>query len=498
VKGKAMRGRVTVIIVLSFAALAIIFAPVLAQSEECAAMIQQAFAALADVCGGAGGNSACFGSEASADLNGSGGTFAAPGDIVNLGDVAAVSTAPLNLDAETLGLATLNVHANVPLALAEQGLRYFLFGDVTVENAVPADQAFTPAEPVTVTAIVGANLRSSPSTDGRVIANAPVGTELQADGLSADKNWLRALHEGSSVWVSRQVVATDGDLDALPIVGSSTRSLMQSFFLHTGTDLPSCNDAPPSMLVIQAPDGVNALITVNGADMRITSTVALSVLPGNVLYLFVLDGGANVNGLSVPAGFTMNVQLSEDGNSLAGSWTGLRPMNEGERNVLLPVQNLPEGVVYTAIQVPTQEQINAIISEINSGNAGQTISGPASGRADCSRFRPTSPLEGMPFGLVNFYWDAAQGATTYRLNVYNEAGGVAGSYDVNALSTTFAVDTGALGGGSTFTWDVAALVDGQVACTTGRVTAVRAAGSQPVGGGNTSAPPPTPVCTWGC
>jgi len=74
------------------------------------------------------------------------------------------------------------------------------------------------------------------------------------------------------------------------------------------------------------------------------------------------------------------------------------------------------------------------------------------------------------------------------------------SFEVSALSTTFSVNTtsAALGAGSSFGWDVDALVDGQVACTTGRVSVVRDFADVPVSSNQQPQPQAQPTaCIWG-
>lgn len=490
------------ILFMSFIFLALSAVPLLAQSADCTALITGALADFGKACGDSRGGSACFGGAASATFltDSAGSAFAAPGDQVPLSVVQSVSTQPLDADNGAWGLALLNVHGNVPLALSDRGLSYVLMGEVQVENAVPVENAFIPVEPVVVKSLVPANLRVQPNTDARVMANAPVGTELAADGLSSDAQWLRVFTGETTLWISRQVVGVvSGEISGLPTVSASTRTLMQSFYLNTGSEPPNCTGAPPSVLVVQAPDGIIGVINVNGAEIRIASSIALAVF-NNQLHLFVLNGGANTGGVSVPTGFTIHINLTPDGRSTTGAWTGLRPISEGERGLLMPLQNISPELLHYVLQVPTQAQVAAILAQINSAVGGQTIAGPAAGRANCTRFRPTSPLDAMPFGLVNFYWDGAPGATSYRLNIY-DSGARVGVFEVSSLSTTAAVDTGGLGGSSNYTWDVEALVDGQTACTTGRVSVLRGAGAQVVtdgGGSGAAPPPPPPTCTWGC
>jgi hypothetical protein len=477
----------------------------LAQDESCAALIQTAFDQLNTNCADMPGSAACFGSAANATFaNGSGTGFAAPGDQVPLSDIQSIHTQPLSEAQDAWGLALLHVHANVPLALSEQGLKFFLIGDIEVENAVDPADAFTPAESLTVEPMVAANLRSGPSTDARVLTSASVGTALAADGLSSDLGWLRVLDGDQTAWISRQViVAKDGDINSLPLIGTNTRTLMQSFMLKTGNGSPSCADVPPSMLLIQSPGSMTANITVNGVDIRFDGAIVLHISLDNVLRIIVLNGVGNMGGVSVPAGFTLSIPLDADGQGSSGLATGLRPIDSGERDLLLPVTGSISGdVLYTALNVPTQEETNALLAQLNGAAGSQVTSGPASGQADCTRFRPTSPLGGVPEGVAPFYWDAAPGATAYRINLYDAGGGLVTSINASAASTTFQVDTSAFGSGASFAWNVEALVDGQVACSSGRVNVVHDIFSQPVSNGNggNPAPPPKPTaCSWsGC
>lgn len=471
----------------------------LAQSAECAPLIQVAIANLQN-CSGAGGNTACFASSASAaSADGSDVAFNQAGDMLDLSAISSLTTQGANSTVDAWGLALANVHANVPLSVSPLGLKYLLVGDVQLDNAVDAASAVLPAEPITVTALVAANLRSSPSTEAQVLVSVPVGTELQADGLSQDKGWLRVLYDGTIAWVSRQIVAADASaVDALPTIGSDNRTLMQAFNLVTGVDVPDCPDGPPSMLVIQGPDEVNANITVNGANIRFESTIGLHLLPGNILQLIVFKGRASLGNLSVPAGFLVNIPLSEDGQNTSGSPTGLRPINEGERGLLSVLAGAaPTELLYSPISLPTPEEIAAIIAQLNTASVGQTVAGPAAGNVDCTRFKPTSPLGSLVNGVTPFYWDAAAGATSYRLNIYGEDGGLRGAFEVSG-STTLSVDTSAaIGGGSNFSWSVQALVDGQVACTTGVVSLPRDVFQSFVGSGGAGGATPT-SCTWSC
>lgn len=116
---------------------------------------------------------------------------------------------------------------------------------------------------------------------------------------------------------------------------------------------------------------------------------------------------------------------------------------------------------------------------------------------DCSRFRATSPLDGLSYPVTTFYWDAVPGATGYRVNLFNvdeRNGALVGSFLAQGLSTNLTADVSieSVGYGFSFAWEVQALYNGQVACTSQRFNVPRQ--SKPV-------PPSGPgglTVSWSC
>lgn len=106
---------------------------------------------------------------------------------------------------------------------------------------------------------------------------------------------------------------------------------------------------------------------------------------------------------------------------------------------------------------------------------------------DCTPFRATSPLDGLPYGQATFFWNPAPGATGYRINISGESGAKSLSAPGSATSLTVDVTIENIGYGFNFTWNVDALLNGQVVCSTPRVTIPRQ--PQP----EQPQPPPTPT-----
>ncbi len=450
---------------------------------ECESLVINSFEALSDTCVSLDGSSACTTTN---------------GEIVFVADLNTFSTTTNN---DVLEVGRMNISANIPLGLSETGLQLLLIGDVTIENQVDPATAFEPSVGATVNTIVGANIRSFPSADGRLVTTAPVGTELIADGLSSDLEWLRVITESGTAWISRQIITPiEGDLDSLPVITNDTRTLWQEMTLST-TNSSGCGNDFPSMLYIQSPDNMLTTLTINNIEMRINSDVVLQIDENNIMNLYTIEGFGISDGVTVPAGFTMSIQLAEDGFDRDGSWTNLRPIDETERAFLSGLELIPADGLYRVIEIPTPDEVSELLSALNqvSAGAGQTIvTSAGEGIVDCSLLKPTSPLDEISPGVIPFYWDAANGAEAYNLNFFDVGGTFLGSVSVDALSPTFQIDPGDfIGGRGQFAWSVDAVISGEVACSTGRAIVQRSGGAQPVSDNNSSEAAPEPTkCLW--
>lgn len=462
---------------------------VLAQGDTpaCTPLIEQRLNAVREGCSALDADTACFGADVvnASLVDVAPDDFNEAGDRISLAGVQSLQTAALDPELEQWGMAVLNTQAGVPVAHAGPGLTFIMLGDVTVENLVDPASAVQMAEPVMVTTLVQTNVRDLPSANSTVIASAPTGTQLAADALSGDSAWVRVMYEGRVAWMSRDLVASESPLDVLPVMGASSRALMQEFTFTTGSGLAECDGAIPALLVVQGPRGIPVEFVANGAEIRLGSTAALWISSENEMHVMVLSGGAQVGNVPLPAGFTTKAALTADGRAVDGPWQNVRPMTDGERAILQRLELLPVDVMSYAIEIPSQADVQQTLIAISSSGAGAS-SGPASGRAECDRLQPTSPLGGMAFNQETFYWDGALGANDYRVNLYNEGGAQIGSFSTNSDNTalTINVSPDAIGAGFSFAWEVQALVDGQVACTSARIPVLRQAGVQLAGEGD--------------
>jgi hypothetical protein len=457
-------------------------------ANSCPTLVKQALQAVGNNCGGLTRNSACYGFNrvnAIFSENVNEGAFSKPSDLAGLKTLQSIDTAALNENLKEWGVAVMSVQANIPNSLPGQAISFILLGDVAVDNAVPADQAVAPAaNPIPVTTLNESNIRTLPTTKSNIIGSVSGSTALSADATNTTKDWLRVVFDNATPgWISRALVKTDGDLDSLPVFANDSRTPMQAFYFKTGIGAPACTKSP-DVLVVQGPERVAVDIGVNGADIRISSTIAMRSIEGNKMQIMTIHGQASVNGVIVPIGYLTTVQLSDDGKSIIGEPSEPRPLTQEELDELQWLELIPTDVLNYPVlvpDVPPQPEVTIPV----------TSNGGVKAPVDCRLFKATSPLDGLNYGMNTFYWDAAPGATSYRVSVQG-----AGYKEIDAPTTTLNFDISSAGFNPQLTWSVDALYNGVVACSSQAVTIPRQ-----------WAPPPPPTAepstqaftaTWVC
>jgi hypothetical protein len=270
----------------------------------CPQLVEQALAAVDQNCAGIGRNEACYGYnrvEASFSAEIVEGFFSQPADLASVVDLQTIRTAPLDLANDQWGVAVMSLQANMPNTLPGQNVTFILIGDTEVENAVAAEDRFTPSDgvQVTVTYPQGAALRSGPGDNFNVIFPVTAGTQLSADGLSADGAWVRTAYNDRPVWARRTTLADDPAIATLPTLTDELRTPMQAFYLRTGIGQPACEEVPDDILLVQGPEDIEIELTVNGANVSLGSSGAFRVVDVNgqpFLEVVVFDGEFIIEG----------------------------------------------------------------------------------------------------------------------------------------------------------------------------------------------------------
>jgi hypothetical protein len=333
-----------------------------------------------------------------------------------------------------------------------------------------------------------------------VIDVADVGSILKADALSEGLNWLRVLYDDAPAWVNREVVDYPDEVDALPVIRPESRTPMQAFYFTTKIDQADCTQAPDTLL-IQGPQQMKIDLEANQASIRIGSTILLSMIDDDTMQLIVLDGEANVGNLVVPEGFKAYAPLRlpdeeeakeivlDDGRIIGGPWIECQPIPADELARYKSLENIPPELLNYPIVMPDAQRGECIQpgtgggepNQSTGGACGTTFPGAAAGKADCCGFAAIAPTGIIPYDNVPFAWNPARGATSYQVNIFTAAEGrYVTTYNTAGSETQMNIFTPGITDGSDFTWEVSALVDGVVACTTTRVGITRTPG----GGGD--------------
>lgn len=265
----------------------------------CPLLVEKALQAIGDNCTDTTRNTACYGynqvtaeftEEVSDDF------FAQPADITGLDILESIQTAEMSTDLARWGVAVMNLQANIPNSLPGQSVKFILLGDVEVESAVEPESGFEQSEGIEATLINGANIRGGAGKSFNVIGGATAGDTLTVDGQSADGEWYRTVIGNRIGWIFGELLEADG-LSNLPVLDGTQRSVMQSFYLRTGFGSPDCEEAPGDTLMIQGPQGIEVDFTINGADIRIGSTITARILPpGDIIEFYVIDGKITIPG----------------------------------------------------------------------------------------------------------------------------------------------------------------------------------------------------------
>ncbi len=281
-----MRGHARILWVIVFTAIMLgvfVYANAQQPHATCPALIEQALTSMGNNCSSLDRNSACYGyrdvnatfSQATAPE-----FFSQPSDRAELITLQNIGTSPMDTAAETWGIALMSVQANLPDTLPGQNAVFMLLGNTQVENAVQPDNAATAgaATPLEVTTSMAAGLFYRAVTSDTIVSAIPAQAALSADAITAGGDWVRVVFDGKPGWVTRAVLTPDDAIDALPVVNPDAQTPMQAFYLRTGITGTECSQAPDS-LVVQGPQDLQIDLTVNGADMRLGSTVALRLIP---------------------------------------------------------------------------------------------------------------------------------------------------------------------------------------------------------------------------
>ena len=272
-----------------------------AQEDQCTAAVNAVRSNILAHCAEQVVGTLCFGNPTVAVKNKpgaqsiSGNRFNRPGDLADLGSAELFSTSS---EARTWGSARAVFQAFPVDSLAAETSNLLLIGDVAI-FVPPTVTAPAGLIEVEVTASLGANLRTEPSTDARVIRPAAQRTRLWALRRSEDGEWIQAYIDPAQLaWVSESLVtgAVD-DLDTAPPAnaGAPLWLTLQAFDFGSGLDDAPCDSAPDSGIILQTPKyAAPRKFLINGIPLLLNGTAYMQAQVGVGMWVYALDGEAQI------------------------------------------------------------------------------------------------------------------------------------------------------------------------------------------------------------
>lgn len=335
------------------------------QQEVCERIVQTALEQANQVCTGTERNQACYGHmnlEAQPQSRLEPFKFDEAGDIVSVTQLKSLRLGPMNVATGSWGVAMMKLQANLSEDIPTQNVTLVLFGDVEIDNAIDAPTELD----VIVSSSGNANIRREPSDSGFVLGTLPPGEIVTAIGRTADTSWVYIdfPYAAEHGWINRQLIDASGEIDDLNIVNPSLIEYgpMQAFYVRTGDDSSTCEEAPNDGLLIQTPEGAGEVrLWINEVKIRLGSTVYIQARPNEQMTISTLEGAAHVEafGIEQTANAGMTVTIPMDSNSKPSAPPSV-PEGYSEKTVnRLPVKNLEEQITIVPPVSPTLTPINA-------------------------------------------------------------------------------------------------------------------------------------------
>jgi hypothetical protein len=150
--------------------------------------------------------------------------------------------------------------------------------------------------------------------------------------------------------------------DAQLAAGGAAGAPMQAFTVRVGVGQPQCAGLPPSSITINGPQRANLDLTVNGAQMRLGSSVTIrrGSTPNQLRFLVTAGRLAVENGPTIPVGFAVNVNVDDAGEILLDSWEEVEVMTAEELEEWSALEDLPEDVLGEEFPLPGDAELELL------------------------------------------------------------------------------------------------------------------------------------------
>lgn len=330
----------------------------IAQENQCPTIQRAAVSEARVWCTDIEEGAVCYGnSSVSADLI-SDDTFSTVGDTAALTDVTQITTSTENNQhgialIDTTGYSD-NSWQAIPLTVA-------ILGDVTIANTGNEN-----VNTATITAEIigaqGANVRTGPTTDYRVLTALFEGDLIKLIGRFRDDSYYRVqLPSGEIAWVSASAI--DADVSDLPIVEVDDPQPQRiyapytAFSLTTGTDDAACTEVWESGVLVQSVLNEQVRLQVNDIEILFSGTIFVQADEASTIF-YNIEGEISYSDELVESGYQLTI--TEDNiNVAAYEFSTLAP---------LPMEILPRytyiGIDLSTLITPAPEIDQSPIADV--------------------------------------------------------------------------------------------------------------------------------------
>lgn len=287
--------------------LLILSVTVIAQDNLCPTLQQAAVAESRIWCSELSAGQACYGnSGVSAEIL-SDVAFATPGDTVALTDVTRI----LSITGDNrYGVSLIHTTGYASDNWQAQDVSLAILGNVTIANT-GNEGINAQTLDASVVGRQGANIRSGPGTEFRLITPVFEGTIVKLTGRSVDNLFYRVqVPSGETGWIASGAI--DIDASDLPIVTFDDTAPAQlyapftSFSLETGIDDAPCSESWQSGVLLQSPEDSPVRIQINDIAVIVSGTVFLQAEESRNL-IHIIEGEIDHKGEIIEEGYTLAV-----------------------------------------------------------------------------------------------------------------------------------------------------------------------------------------------
>jgi len=331
---------------------------IIAQENLCPTFERAAVAESLAWCADLENGQACYGNSGiTADML-SDATFNLVGDRVALTEISQITGVTGD---NRYGISLISTTGYAPDNWIAQDVGLAILGNVVIANT-GNDGINIETAIGEIVGSVGANIRSGPTTDYRIITSLFIGDLVKLTGRFRNDTYYRVqLPDGETGWIVSGAV--DADVSNLAIVDLEDTppehiyAPYTSFSLQTGIDDAACADSWESGVLLQSPEDSPVRILVNDIPVTITGTVFLQAEPSRTLF-HVVEGQLSYQDEVVEEGYTLAV-FETDFSVSPYDITELAP---------LPTEILPRytyiGIELSTIVTPAPEIDRSPIADV--------------------------------------------------------------------------------------------------------------------------------------